>query len=682
MDNPFVWGKGGARRTPEQIEKDRQIADALIAQGVDFSPVASWTQGAARVASALTGSIKRGRADRAEAANTAADKGILSSLLAGSSDAGAAVAQTTAASPAAGAVGSDARYTMGNSGRQIAAAPSSPEIYDEFIGTVKQAGLTNPYGLAAVAATGQAESGYSPKNAFGEWSDPSESGQSGQAGGILSWRADRLNNLRKFAEANGDDPARPTPATQAKFFLNEDPALVAKLNSAGSAEEAQSLMNNAWKFAGYNRPGGEAGKRIAAANAFLPQFNDATNATAAIEQQAPIQVASADPSFMPAAAAAIVPPQPAPVEVAANPVPPQGSVERVAAALTPVQQAMQLDPSFDGFSQNSGSPDRGVAVPGVPNGPQMAPQAGAASGINPAIIQALNDPAASPQTQKIAMALLQQQMAKNAPMSQADQLDLQKTQLEIDRLKNPERKPLEVGGVLLDPQTMKPIYDSRRPEEPKAPTLTEIYDPATGRPQKGYINSQTGEFVPVGGVEAAKDQSNGITVNPDGTVQIGGPQKPLTEGQSKDTVYSTRAAGALETLNKFAPALTGRLDRAADFDPTGLARGAQSTEYQLAQQAGDEFLQAILRKDTGAAISPQEQALYGKTYLPQPGDSEELQQQKSISRTRAIEAIKAGMPASAIVAQELAARRVTEDTAKSNGAAKRRKFNPETGMIE
>ena len=134
-----------------------------------------------------------------------------------------------------------------------------------------------------------------------------------------------------------------------------------------------------------------------------------------------------------------------------------------------------------------------------------------------------------------------------------------------------------------------------------------------------------------------------------------GATKPLTEGQSKDTVYATRAAGALPVLDEYESALTSLGDVALGADPTGLLRGRmQSNEYQLARQAGDEFLQAVLRKDTGAAITAQEQELYGKTYLPQPGDSQEVIAQKRQSRRRALEAIKAGLPPSAIIAQERA----------------------------
>ena len=131
--------------------------------------------------------------------------------------------------------------------------------------------------------------------------------------------------------------------------------------------------------------------------------------------------------------------------------------------------------------------------------------------------------------------------------------------------------------------------------------------------------------------------------------------RPFTEGQSKDVVYSTRARGALAALEPVAGALTDRMARASEYDPTGLARGAlQSDNFQVALNAGNEFLQAILRKDTGAAITEGEQALYGVTYLPQPGDNPALLAQKVAARQRAIAAIEGGMSPSQMVAQEKA----------------------------
>lgn len=151
-----------------------------------------------------------------------------------------------------------------------------------------------------------------------------------------------------------------------------------------------------------------------------------------------------------------------------------------------------------------------------------------------------------------------------------------------------------------------------------------------------------------------------VETGPDGQLRIvqgagagGISGNPFTEGQGKDIVYSTRAKGALDALEPVADALTSLPSRAAEYDPTGLVRSrVQSPEFQVAKQAGDEFLNAILRKDTGAAITPAEQELYGKNYLPQPGDGPQVLEAKRAARSRAIAAIEAGMSPAQMIAQE------------------------------
>lgn len=153
----------------------------------------------------------------------------------------------------------------------------------------------------------------------------------------------------------------------------------------------------------------------------------------------------------------------------------------------------------------------------------------------------------------------------------------------------------------------------------------------------------------------AKKGEGVVMRTPDGTeLRVGGKGTKFTEGQSKDNVYATRAEGALKVLEPVSGALVSRRDVVLDAVPLGIGREAQGDDYQVAQQAGQEFLQAILRKDTGAAITSQEQDLYGKTFLPQPGDGEAVLATKQASRQRAIEAIKAGMSPAQIIAQERA----------------------------
>lgn len=152
-----------------------------------------------------------------------------------------------------------------------------------------------------------------------------------------------------------------------------------------------------------------------------------------------------------------------------------------------------------------------------------------------------------------------------------------------------------------------------------------------------------------------------VVIGPDGNPILyrgpaGGSAK-FTETQAKDNVYSTRMEGALGTLNGqledgtfMADRLTSRANRAAELDPTGIAREFQDENFQVAKQAGDEFLLALLRKDTGAAVTESEQTTYGDVFLPRPGDQAPVLEAKRSARIRALEAVRSGMSAQQIAA--------------------------------
>lgn len=132
----------------------------------------------------------------------------------------------------------------------------------------------------------------------------------------------------------------------------------------------------------------------------------------------------------------------------------------------------------------------------------------------------------------------------------------------------------------------------------------------------------------------------------------------LTEQQSKDLGYYARGNEANAQLATQGDALTGResgdrgrlrglLDTTIRGTPylgeTAFANNLVSSERQQAEQSGREVLSAILRKDTGAAITNQEMEIYGKMYLPQAGDSEQVLNQKAEARTRALSSIRGGL---------------------------------------
>ncbi|MCZ4089325.1 hypothetical protein [Sinorhizobium psoraleae] len=225
-------------------------------------------------------------------------------------------------------------------------------------------------------------------------------------------------------------------------------------------------------------------------------------------------------------------------------------------------------------------------------------------------------------------------------MKQADpayQLGLQKSQLEVENLRNPRLTPAD--------KLAREKFDYERQND--SPELETLYDEKTGQEYKARWNRETGQFERVGGSKAPSGTS--LTVGPNGEVQFTqGGSKSLTEAQSKDTLYATRATNALPLLNQHEQALMSLSENLAEGIPLNLGNYAQSEEYQLARDAGRDFLATILRKDTGAAITAQEEQIYGKMFLPQPGDKPKAIQAKRQRRALAVEAIKAGMPATAI----------------------------------
>jgi hypothetical protein len=154
-------------------------------------------------------------------------------------------------------------------------------------------------------------------------------------------------------------------------------------------------------------------------------------------------------------------------------------------------------------------------------------------------------------------------------------------------------------------------------------------------------------------------QTNTVTM-PDGTEITTGPVMPkLTEIQAKSQLFGSRAAEAdrimRELDGKYSPlAINTKLGAEGVFGIGGMlgaiGNKALPPEAQQAEQAQRDFINAVLRQESGAAIAPSEFDNARKQYFPQPGDSEEVLNQKKENRKTAIEGLKvmAG-PASGMV---------------------------------
>lgn len=201
-------------------------------------------------------------------------------------------------------------------------------------------------------------------------------------------------------------------------------------------------------------------------------------------------------------------------------------------------------------------------------------------------------------------------------------------------------EPKVVGNSLVDPRTGKPIYTD--PQRPQNPTDRE----RDFKFYQGLNPQQRGEY------DRLYGKSEGFSVTaPDGTVvQMGGKGgMKMSDQQSKDLVYFTRGQSALQNLEANATALEDFSESTTSGIPV-IGNATTSPQFQAGQQAAREFLAAILRKDTGAAITNQEMEIYGKTYLPQPFDSPAVRDQKKQARRTALDAIKSGLGQAQVMA--------------------------------
>ena len=364
-ETPFLWGRGGRKLTPDQIEKERQTA-ALLAKGaMDYSPVAHWSQGLNRVAQGLLAGIDYRMADKAEADNAEVNKGLIASLLAGGS--GSASPSSSASIPMSGAAGEIAATSPASTG---------PQAYRDAIASIESAG-SGDYG--AIGPTndklGRALGRYQIMEA-----------------NIGPWSQEALGRAVTADEFLAD------PALQDAIFDHRFGQYVNQFGPEGAAQ--------AW-FAGPGGVGktGRSDVLGTTVGEYGQRFTNALGGASATPAQAAIEAVA------PEAAGEI--------------------------AMQPAETAQTV--------QAAGGGDR---VPMTGN-----------TGINPAIIEALTNPQASPQTQRIAGILLQQDQARqNAAIDEQNwrarqayeqelqandpvrKLQLEKGQLEVDALRNPQAK--------------------------------------------------------------------------------------------------------------------------------------------------------------------------------------------------------------------------------------------------
>ncbi|MCA8331893.1 hypothetical protein [Burkholderia cepacia] len=156
------------------------------------------------------------------------------------------------------------------------------------------------------------------------------------------------------------------------------------------------------------------------------------------------------------------------------------------------------------------------------------------------------------------------------------------------------------------------------------------------------------------------DAKNGVVVNKltgQSTPVLGADGKPISSSignlsgeQSNAVAFGARALDAQNMLRQLEAAGTTNTNpvyRAASGLPViggamgGATNWLNSDQQQSYEQAKRNFVSAILRKESGAAIADSEFVNEDKKYFPQTGDSPATIEQKARARDLAIEALKA-----------------------------------------
>ena len=206
-------------------------------------------------------------------------------------------------------------------------------------------------------------------------------------------------------------------------------------------------------------------------------------------------------------------------------------------------------------------------------------------------------------------------------------------------LKSSDPKQQAIGQLMMNGMSYKDAYKQVQGEaSPAAYRALELRAEAAGL-KKGTPEYQ--KFMAEGGVK----KGMGFRVRPDGTVEFtqGGDLPSLTEAQSNALVFSQRMRQSNNVLNDLEKEGTKIGQSIASGIPL-VGNYLLSDEYQKYDQAKRNFVNAVLRKESGAAIAESEFANAERQYFPVPGDSEAVIEQKRRNRELAMELMEKTVP--------------------------------------
>lgn len=226
-NDPFVWGSAGEQLSPGAISARRRVAEALMAQGADYSPVRSWTQGLARVANSLAGAMQMNAADNDEKAADAKTRDLLlaNPLLGGAAPAASASIGSSSSLPVPAAT--PTVNTAGKIYNNDEASPLDPPSGQDRVNMIatilgeEKPGSPEGLGVANVVRNRAVDGSYggdtptavvtAPKQ-FSPWNDAA--GRANMAAGLanpaavakVSDQLDQAYGVGKYVNAGPTDP--------------------------------------------------------------------------------------------------------------------------------------------------------------------------------------------------------------------------------------------------------------------------------------------------------------------------------------------------------------------------------------------------------------------------------------------------------------------------------------------
>ncbi len=123
-------------------------------------------------------------------------------------------------------------------------------------------------------------------------------------------------------------------------------------------------------------------------------------------------------------------------------------------------------------------------------------------------------------------------------------------------------------------------------------------------------------------------------------------EKPLTEGQAKSALFGSRMKMANEifdTLEK-SGTTTSTPGINSGYGVGSVISALSSSDQQQLLQAKRDFLNAVLRRESGAVIGESEFDNGNKQYFPQVGDSKQVIAQKKANREAAMRGVLVDVP--------------------------------------